>query len=210
MDRKGRKTHTSICLGDKEKNHPFFSGQICNLDILRLFILERQGGQAIANFNTCKSRSTGLWCLCAFGFFSLIVSFGLQKVEKRRSLKILENYPGANSRKNGEILTFFAADDSPSLFPSTASAERFFVALAGLGFASAGGGAGLEASRPDRRGSAPALSEALRGAMVGVGKKGILGLLISRWSWQRPPRRSLLRAVSVGQVLMSGTMTIHI
>lgn len=116
MDRKGRKTHTSICLGDKEKNHPFFSGQICNLDILRLFILERQGGQAIANFNTCKSRSTGLWCLCAFGFFSLVVSFGLQKVEKRRSLKILEIYPGANSRKMGKSSPFSQRTIRPPYF----------------------------------------------------------------------------------------------
>lgn len=77
------------------------------------------------------------------------------------------------------MLTFLVAESSP-LASSNASADRFLDALGALGFTSAGGGAGWDAMRPERRGSAAALSETLRGAMMEVWKKGFLGLPVSR------------------------------
>lgn len=75
--------------------------------------------------------------------------------------------------KNHKMPTFLGADDSASLVSSSASADRFFGALGTLGLASAGGGAGWDARRPERRGSTPAVSETLRGGMMRVWRKRI-------------------------------------
>ncbi len=77
------------------------------------------------------------------------------------------------SNKKNKTPTFLGADDLASLASPSASAERFFGALGALGLASTGGGTGWDARRPERRGSAPAVSVTLRAGMMGGWKKRI-------------------------------------
>jgi hypothetical protein len=75
---------TSICLGDKENNNALLSGQVRNLNVLSLFVLQNQRREAVANFNVRRS-SLRSSTLCRFflglrlSIFSISSSFGLQQ-----------------------------------------------------------------------------------------------------------------------------------